>query len=322
MEDELPVWARRLAVEVYGVIRQYNAMLRFRQMVDECLRKQEGQVEHVSHWERQRQAHFEEAVLTDERLRDKAAEPPEEGWEWEYYRRGVPEFAEGTTRVRDVIEVEAWVPPELTASVRPEVTPLLPLRRERPLNLAEKYTCLALIYDYARRGTEEIPSWPWSGPIGWGDPKAMANATKYFVFEAMCQVIPELESEQEDWLRTLLEDVEKDVAQWNRRSKRMRFAVSALLALAGLVGPAFLCGRLLPSHLLSLSQWEGMALSLSGALLLWIWVVDFGGAANSALSDWPPFAAVHKLRLWLSLLFSAIFLTSVTTYIGRLLSSR
>ena len=321
MEEELPAWVKRLAVEVYGVLREYDALPRFRQMVDHWGQEHQKEHEQLNAWEQRRQAHFEEAASTDERLGDEAAGPPEEGWVWEDYRRPVPELAEGRTRIPNVITVEAWVAPDLTRSSKPEVAPLLPLRREHALSLAEKYTCLALVYDYVRRGTEAIPPWPWPEPPSWGDPGAMANAKKCLAFEAMCQAVPELQPEQEDWLRALLKDVEKDIAQWGTHSRRMGFAVSMLLALAGLVGPAFLCGRLLPSHATSLSQGQGMALAVSVALLVWIWVVDFAGAANPTVSDWPPYAAVHRLRLWLSVLLSAMILTGARTYIARLVSS-
>jgi len=321
MEKELPAWVKRLAVEVYGVLREYGALPRFRKMVDDYLQERAEEHEQLEAWKQRRQGHFEEVALSDERLRDKAAGPPEEDWEWEYYRRPVPELAEGRTRIREVIQVEAWVPPDLMRLSSPEVAPLLPLRRQRALSLAEKYTCLALVYDYARRGTEEIPDWPWPGPTDWGAPGAMENAKKCVMFEAMCQAVPELEPDQEEWLRALLEDVENDIARWGMRSKRTRFAVSALLALAGLGGLALVCGRLLPSRFPSLDQWEGMALAVSAALLVWIWVVDFAGSANPTVSDWPPYSAVHRLRLWFSALLSAIVLIVARTYTARLLSS-
>jgi hypothetical protein len=44
----------------------------------------------------------------------------------------------------------------------------------------------------------------------------------------------------------------------------------------------------------------------SAAFLLWIWLVDAFGTPNPRVRDWPPFAALHQLRLWLSALLAAI----------------
>jgi len=118
-----------------------------------------------------------------------------------------------THRIRQR-SIWGWVPPELSFSAEHEITHILPLRRDHELALTEKYTVLAAVYDYGRKGTEGIPPWPWPGPDEWDKPDALSNAKRSMFFHNLCDTVSELGPDTEGWLRTILGVVEENVAEW------------------------------------------------------------------------------------------------------------
>src|SRR3990170_3292415 len=136
MSKDVPKWLGDLALDVYKVIQQYDAMPRFRDMVEMYVADREAQLAGQKEWESRRRQHFERVVRSKPRLRDQKAGPPKKHWEWECYNETCPKQTRKGWRF-DVIHVEAWSPPDLLSAAQPEITQTLPLTREHKLTLSE-----------------------------------------------------------------------------------------------------------------------------------------------------------------------------------------
>jgi hypothetical protein len=207
MKGSAPKWMTSLALDVYKVIQEYDALGRFREMVDRWASSHERDIRSRLEWEERRKQHFERLSLGDLRLRDESAGPPEQGWKWEMFilHRGASREARAD---RDATIV-GWVPPDLSFDVEPEINHPLPLSADHQLTVEEKYVILAAVYDVGRKGTERIPPWEW--PDDWGDEGALSNAKKSLSFEGIRQSVWELNADDEGWLRALLDSVTKDI---------------------------------------------------------------------------------------------------------------
>ncbi len=208
MGEHIPKWVKTLALDIYKVIHRYKAMPRFAEMVNKLAEDHQAEIAKEIKWGMQRASHFEETVANDSRLQDEGAGPPEEGWEFQSH----VQHYENNHSI-----IQGWVPPELAH--RPEISQILPLSRDRALSLVEKYTIMAVIYECGRKGTEELPLWKWPDFNKEQTPHAMLDAKKCLSFEALSHRVTDLVPEDEEWLKTMLDDVEKDLANsWDGRS--------------------------------------------------------------------------------------------------------
>ncbi len=206
MNEQVPSWLTNLASEIYKIIKQYDAMSRFRDMVEAWAKSHEEEIEKNNEWDEQRRLHFEQKVSNNQRLQDDQEGPPAEGWQFEHHIQ----IYTGTRYKR----INGWVPPELSISKRPKTTRLLPLSRDHILTLEEKYTLSAAIYDSGRRGTDKIPPWEWPDLNIELSPDKLSDAKKSIFFEGLSRQILIIPQSDEAWLRTFINDVEKDLCDW------------------------------------------------------------------------------------------------------------
>lgn len=210
MSKDIPEWLTSFASDIYKLIQKHNAMARFQEMVDKWGEQHKEESDRIKEWKDKRRHHFEETVISNSRLRDKSAGPPEENWQWESYI--IHKYEKTESGLRPITQdVSAWVSMELSIAAEPEVRHILPLSNKYELSLAEKYAILAAIYERGRRGTEKIPLWDWPGPNHWTAPNALLNAKKCIFFEILSQPILDIPKDHEAWLRTFLDDIKKDL---------------------------------------------------------------------------------------------------------------
>jgi hypothetical protein len=213
MSENIPEWITKLALDIYKVLQQYKAMPRFHEMINKWAKNQEAEIDKLRTWNEKRRLHFEQTVTCNPCLQDEKTGPPEQGWQFENHIQHIMKNTEsGIQRSYNIIK--GWVPLELSNSKRPKITQLFPLRREYKLTLIEKYTILAAIYDYGRKGTEEVPPWKWPDFNLDVSSEALSDAKKCLFFECLCHSISELNPNVEGWLRAILDDVRKDVSNW------------------------------------------------------------------------------------------------------------
>lgn len=210
MNNHIPEWITILALDIYRLIQKYDALASFQEKVREWAIGHEAKVNRHLEWRRQRNLHFEQAVNSDPRLQDEKSGPPNEGWEWENYPLNISPQIDPDTK-RSIKIVKAWVPPELLRDSEPDIKHILPLSREQQLSLTEKYTLLAAIYDFGRKGTDEIPPWEWPDLNTDVSSDELADAKKCLSFESLCDAASSLRQDNEGWLRAFLDDVENDL---------------------------------------------------------------------------------------------------------------
>ena len=83
MSDEIPEWITNLALDIYKVIEQCEAMSRFQEMVQKWAEAHKDEIEKQREWDERRSQHFEKTISADDRLKNEQAGPPKEGWQWE-----------------------------------------------------------------------------------------------------------------------------------------------------------------------------------------------------------------------------------------------
>ena len=211
MSEHIPEWITNLAADTYKIIQQYKALPHFQEMVNTWAESHEAEINNLRKWREHRALHFEETIATDVRLQNEQTGPPGDGWQFQNHVQHTEKQTEsGLQRSHNIIQ--GWVPPEL--ATRPELTQILPLNRDHALSLVEKYTVLAAIYDYGRKGTDKLPPWEWPDLSKQQTPQAMSDAKKCISFEALSRSLADLVPADEDWLRIMLDDVEADVAEW------------------------------------------------------------------------------------------------------------
>lgn len=120
---------------------------------------------------------------------------------------------------RSIKIVKVWVPPELLGASEPDIKHILPLSRKQQLSLIEKYTLLAAIYDFGRKGTDQIPPWVWPDLNTDVSSDELADAKKCLSFESLCDAASSLHQDDKGWLRVFLDDVENDLRK-NRPSAK------------------------------------------------------------------------------------------------------
>jgi len=200
-----------LALDIYKVIQEYKAMPHFHEMVNKWAENREAEIDKLKTWNEQRRLHFEQTVARHPRLQDQKAGPPQQGWQFENYIQHTEEKTQPGSQPSHNI-IHGWVPLELSNSIKPEIMQLFPLRREHKFTLIEKYTVLAAVYDYGRKGTEELPPWQWPDLNLDQSEQALSDAKKCLFFEGLCDNASKLNPNDEGWLRALLDDIEKDVS--------------------------------------------------------------------------------------------------------------
>ena len=203
MSKQIPEWISHLALDIYKIIDRYKAMSRFQEMLNIWVENHQTEIANEIAWGKERASHFEKNVATNDRLQDEQAGPPEDGWQFQGY-------VQHTDNGNNLIQ--GWVPPKLVT--RPDIKRILPLSDDHELSLAEKYTVFAVIYEYSRKGTEQLPLWEEPDLTKQQTPEAMSDAKKCMSFEVLRLSIADLTPEDEGWLRIMLEDVEADVAEW------------------------------------------------------------------------------------------------------------
>lgn len=210
MSNDIPEWITNLALDIYRLIQKYDALAPFQEKVREWAIGHEAEVNRHLEWRRQRNLHFEQTVNSDPRLQDEKSGPPDEGWEWEIQPLNISPQIDPDTKLPIKI-VRAWVPPELSGDSQSDIKHILPLSREQQLSLTEKYTLLAAIYDFGRKGTDQIPPWDWTDLNTDVSSDELADVKKCLFFESLCGTASSLRQGDEGWLRAFLDDVENDL---------------------------------------------------------------------------------------------------------------
>ena len=185
---------KRLANEIRDVIQEFGAFDRFQKMVLRWYSEQCGPRAAQEDFLRRRDIEYALRVQEDERLRDKDAGPPGEGWRWEMFHLHKALDDDPLSAL-----VEAWVPPELSWANCPKVWFPLPLP-DRELSLPEKYAVLAAIHDVATRSTVRINPWDRSN-----DPARM-------LFSKLKLEVADLTADDVANLRGVLGEVRDDLA--------------------------------------------------------------------------------------------------------------
>jgi hypothetical protein len=203
MSKNIPEWITNLALDIYKIIDRYKAMSRFQEMLNIWAENHQAEIANEIAWNKERASHFEKNVATNDRLQDEQTGPPEDGWQFQGY-------VQHTDNSHNLIQ--GWVPPKLVT--RPDIKRILPLSDDHELSLAEKYTVFAVIYEYSRKGTEQLPLWECPDLTKQQTPEAMSDAKKCMSFEILSHSVVDLVPEDEGWLRVMLNDVEADVAEW------------------------------------------------------------------------------------------------------------
>lgn len=218
MNNDIPEWITILALDIYRLIQKYDALAYFQEKVREWVLGHEAEVNRYIEWRRQRNLYFEQAVNSDPRLQDEKSGPPDEGWKWEIHPLNISPQIDPDTK-RSIKIVKVWVPPELLEASEPDIKHILPLSREQQLSLTEKYTLLAAIYDFGRKGTDQIPPWVWPDLNTDVSSDELADAKKCLSFESLCGDVSRLEPGEEGWLKAMLDDVKNDLRK-NRPSAK------------------------------------------------------------------------------------------------------
>ncbi len=210
MNNKIPKWINDFALDIYKLIKKYDAMPRFQEMVNEWAEERKAEINKHRKWQDRRHHHFKENIARNPRLQKEEDVPPEEGWVFDTHVLHTSEKTESGMEHTSKI-VSAWVPQELSISKEPNITHILPLANDRELTVAEKYTLLAAIYDVGRQGTEEIIPWTWPGPDKWDAPDALSNAKKCIFFEGIRRLVCDITSNEKDWLSVFLDQIENDL---------------------------------------------------------------------------------------------------------------
>jgi len=192
-------WVKRLASEVYDLVRKPDILKRFHEMMKQWRARYREQAECNRQWTKRREQHFETlaALPEDDPRRKDSPTPPEPGWVWE------PEFC--VPSGGKLLSIKGWVPPDLAQSREPEIEAILPLV-ERALRLDEKYTLLAAVHDSDLRGATRIAPWPDS------DLEAIP-------YEALRHDLPDEIEGARHKLRGFLEDVKQDAERARQEPK-------------------------------------------------------------------------------------------------------
>lgn len=211
MSEHIPEWITNLAADIYKIIQRHKALPHFQEMVNTWAEGHETEINDLRKWQEQRALHFEETIAADVRLQNEQTGPPGDGWQFQNHVQHTEKQTEsGLQRSHNIIQ--GWVPPEL--ATRPEITQILPLNRDHALSLVEKYTVLATIYDYGRKGTDKLPPWKWPDLSEEQTPGTLSDAKKCLSFEVLSQSVENLVPAEENWLRIMLDNVEADLANW------------------------------------------------------------------------------------------------------------
>jgi len=221
MSDKTPKWINDLALDVYRIIQQYDAMPQFRDMLKKWMANYESQQLKQENWKERRRRHFEEVVMADPCLRDQNADPPKQGWKWEMHVQHIYDDQSDNTDIKSRWShenISGWVPPDLSYDSCPKINQLFPLNCEHELDITEKYICLTAIYEYARKGTEAIDPFPWPEQDEWDSPDVTSKSVQCFTFDYICNAVSKLNSDCDGWLRILLDDVTKDITNWKNAS--------------------------------------------------------------------------------------------------------
>lgn len=208
MNGSVPKWMADLALDIYRIIQKRQAMDRFREMVDRWVSKHEGDINNLLEWQERRKQYLLQLSSGDPRLLDEGAGPPERGWLYEIDVLHTAADSASGSEIRST-PVEGWVPPELSIGAEPEICHPLPLSADHELTLEEKYVILAAVYDVGCKGTEKIPRSEW--PRDWEEEGAVSNAKRAIFFESLRRDVLELSTDDEGWLRVLLDCVRKDI---------------------------------------------------------------------------------------------------------------
>lgn len=186
----------KIATQLDELIIKFDALPRFQEMViawdEEMGRKLAARAE----WEERRRAH-EQKALTQRRLLDKNAKPPEPGWRFEGFRlRDIADkpVAGGVGPV-----IGAWFPPELCWDACLEVGWPLPVPRVE-VKLYEMYAALSAIYDRTIKGNRKINPWA-------DDPDELAGIRYYDLMD----MVPNLPESDESHLTAWIRRIEKDL---------------------------------------------------------------------------------------------------------------
>lgn len=144
-----PEKVTRIAHNVNELIRRYDAMQRFREMVALWVRDHMRRSDERAEFEKRRDKH-EERIRESPELRDEAARPPGDGWRYEFFpQRPDENGTEGN------FGVSGWVPPELSSENGPEAPLPLPVP-DCNVSIQEKHAALAAIHDIYTKGVEKI----------------------------------------------------------------------------------------------------------------------------------------------------------------------
>ena len=157
-----PETLAQLACEIGNVFRKYHGFARVREMVrcwrDEWKTQREAELDFERDCRERYREHARKAEQ-DERLRDKKAGPPYDGWQW-----GNVDFPRDASGELPATRwISCWAPRDLSPGDWPDARfPLpLPARKLPELTLPEKYAALAAVHDFATLGTTKID--PWKG---------------------------------------------------------------------------------------------------------------------------------------------------------------
>jgi hypothetical protein len=196
--DRAPSICQKIAKRVARLLREYNALDHWREMVEAAFAEFMERLGAEQRWSKQRSAHYRAAWERNQKGESEPNEPPAEGWTQEF----------GHVHLDGVFPIPtllAWVPPELRDANTPRASLPLPLPDGEQLSLASCYTVLAAIHDASLRGVEHI--YPWTA----------ARETVPETFGVWYYGLPikakELPTSEAASLLVTLERVEEDIRQ-------------------------------------------------------------------------------------------------------------
>ena len=185
----------QIATQLDELIIKFDALRRFHEMVMEWDEEMGRKLAARAIWQERRGVH-EQNALTQQRLLDKNAGPPEPGWCFEVFRRDLT-----NPRAYGVgPPAAAWFSADLCCAACPEVGWPLPVPRVE-VKLCEMYAAVSAIYNRTTKGNRKINPWV-------DDPDELAGIRFYDLIDMVPNLPKSDASHLSGWIRRIEKDLQ------------------------------------------------------------------------------------------------------------------